>query len=453
MPSRRAIGIVRVSRSSGRTGESFSSPQDQVDRLRALADEQDWAIEIPEPYEIDVSGDALLTDRPQLSRAVLAVQTGQADVIAGAHTERLWWNHETATQVIRLVEDANGEVWSADQGLLTRRSAADEFSGTVRTAADRLSRRQNTEKTATAIQRAISRGVAPYGHVPAGYMKTDGGRYEPDPATAPVVADAFRLRAAGGTVDDVWQHLQTSQVQITYSGAYALLHSRVYLGEIHFGKFEPNLAAHEPLIDQETWHAVQRARSPSGRKPKSERLLARLGVLRCGTCNSRLAGSTATGATSRGGGGGRTYPIYRCGNKACARPVSISAASVEEQVVAQVRAEFADVRGRASVESRALAAEALLEHAQAELDAAIRTLSVVGDEPATIQRLAGLRDARDRARVEAERLGGLSVAKAVDLRHWDRFTVEEQRAAIRGTVKRAVVAPGRGAGRVSVEFF
>jgi DNA invertase Pin-like site-specific DNA recombinase len=143
-----------VSRSGGRTGESFSSPRDQADHIRSLAERQGWQLTIPEPYEIDVSGDALLADRPQLSRAVVAVQTGEAEIIVGAHTERLWWNHETATQVIRLVEDANGEVWSADQGLLTRRSAADEFSGTVRTAADRLSRRQNAEKSAAAIQRA-----------------------------------------------------------------------------------------------------------------------------------------------------------------------------------------------------------------------------------------------------------------------------------------------------------
>src|SRR3954470_12720233 len=132
----RAIGIVRVSRSDGRAGDSFSSPRDQADRIEALAAEKGWRLTIPEPYEIDVSGDALLSDRPQLSRAVVAVQTGEAEIIVGAHTERLWWNHETAAQVIRLVEDAGGEVWSADQGLLTQRSAADEFSGTVRTAAD-----------------------------------------------------------------------------------------------------------------------------------------------------------------------------------------------------------------------------------------------------------------------------------------------------------------------------
>lgn len=89
----RAIGIVRVSRSSGRTGESFSSPQDQADALLALAARNGWEIEIPKPYEIDVSGDALLADRPQLSRAVVAVQTGKAEIIAAAHTERLWWNH------------------------------------------------------------------------------------------------------------------------------------------------------------------------------------------------------------------------------------------------------------------------------------------------------------------------------------------------------------------------
>src|SRR4051794_1610208 len=93
-PRSRAIGIVRVSQLGDRDRETFSSPKDQCDRMRELAAANCWDLTIPEPHEINVSGDALLEDRPQLSRAVVAVQTGAADVICAAHTERLWWNHE-----------------------------------------------------------------------------------------------------------------------------------------------------------------------------------------------------------------------------------------------------------------------------------------------------------------------------------------------------------------------
>lgn len=453
----RGIGIVRVSQ---RDDDSGHSPEVQARALLkeagndgfTLTPEDIWDENVDDDGKVrKVSGAAALADRPRLRAAVEAVERGDAQVIVAERFDRLFRDLDVQREVIRRIEVAGGRLVTA-AGQISHATAEAELQANLNGAISQYQKRTAIERSKAAVQIVIDGGVAPYGHVPTGYQRRADGVYEPS-RDAQAVDGAFRLRAAGATVEDVWRHLQAHGIDITYSGTYQLLHSRVYLGEIHFGSFDPNLAAHKPIVDGKTWQAVQRARSPSGRKPKSERLLARLGVLRCGSCDSRMAGSTATGATSRGGGGGRKYPIYRCGNKACARPVSISAASVEEQVIGQVRAEFADVRGRASVESRALAAEALLEHAQAELDAAIRTLSVVGDEPATIQRLAGLRDARDRARVEAERLGGLSVAKAVDLRHWDRFTVEEQRAAIRATVRRAMVAPGRGAGRVSVEFF
>lgn len=446
MPLRRAIGIVRVSRSSGRQGESFSSPQDQADRIHALAAQHGWTVTIPEPYEIDVSGDALLTDRPQLSRAVVAVQTGEADIIAAAHTERLWWNHETASQVIRLVEDANGEVWSADQGILTRRSAADEFSGTVRTAADRLSRRQNAEKSAAAIQRAINRGVPPWPRVTPGYQKRPDGTYEPA-ETAPAVLEAFRMRATGTTVREVRGHLQRHGIHLTYAGTVKLLKSRVVLGEIHFGDFTPNLAAHEAIVPRRVWDTVQATRVPSGRNTKSTRLLARLGVLICGTCSSKLVANTAVGA-----GGGR-YAIYRCQNTDCERRVTISAPRAEETVVQRVREHLADLTGRASSSASVDSALESLSRAQDELDAAIRTLSVVGDEPATIERLTSLRATRDSAQDEVDRLSGLQVALRVNIAaEWERLTVDELRALIKANVRRAVVRPGRG-DRIRVELF
>lgn len=446
MRARRAIGIVRVSRSSGRTGESFSSPQDQADRITALALEHGWQLTIPEPYEIDVSGDALLSDRPQLSRAVVAVQTGEADVIAGAHTERLWWNHETASQVIRLVEDANGEVWSADQGLLTRRSAADEFSGTVRTAADRLSRRQNTEKTAAAIQRAISRGVPPWPRVTAGYARQQDGTYAPHPRHAAPVRAAFEQRGAGATVATVRQHLAEHGIPLTYPGTVKLLKSRVVLGEIHFGTFTPNLAAHPAIVDRSTWQQVQRARVPSGRNARSERLLARLGVLVCGTCGSRLVVNTAISAR------GRRYPLYRCQNTDCPRKVTVAAGVAEDAVVDAVRAALEGVEGRASAERDAREAEDAAAGAQAALDAAIRAFGGLEDEPVALERLQELRDARDEARTRAEELRGLRSALVVSASDWDALSLQGRRALIRIVVARALVAPGRGAGRVTVEL-
>jgi hypothetical protein len=67
-----------------------------------------------------------------------------------------------------------------------------------------------------------------------------------------------------------------------------MLASRVYLGELHFGELA-NLQAHKPIIERDLWNCVQRMVVPRGRQASSTRLLARLGVLRCGSCGGRLS--------------------------------------------------------------------------------------------------------------------------------------------------------------------
>jgi hypothetical protein len=117
----------------------------------------------------------------------------------------------------------------------------------------------------------------------------------------------------------------------------------------------PNLAAHEAIVPRDLWQTVQRTRVPAGRNAKSPRLLARLGVLRCGSCDSRLVASTAIGAS------GAQYQIYRCQNTDCPRRVTISAPFVEGIIVTAVRAALSNLEGRASAESHAREAEAALE--------------------------------------------------------------------------------------------
>ena len=89
-----------------------------------------------------------------------------------------------------------------------------------------------------------------------------------------------------------------------------MLRSRMYLGEIHFGDLQ------------------------------SARLLARLGVLRCGSCGSRMVINSYTGS-------------YRCGDSSanrCRRRAAVKADRVEEMVLDAVRAysATADMHGRAS---------------------------------------------------------------------------------------------------------
>jgi HAMP domain-containing protein len=134
---------------------------------------------------------------------------------------------------------------------------------------------------------------------------------------------------------------------------------------------EDRLRRHEPIIeDRALFERVQRRTVSRGRQAKSDRLLARLGVLRCGTCKSRMVINSYSGN-------------YRCGDTSanrCRRRAAVKADRVEEMVLDAVRAYSAttDADGRASRKQQIREADEAIERANADLDATIRQLGELG---------------------------------------------------------------------------
>ena len=112
----------------------------------------------------------------------------------------------------------------------------------------------------------------------------------------------------------------------------------MYLGEIHFGELR-NTRAHEAIVkDRGLFERVQRRTVSRGRQAKSERLLARLGVLRCGTCGARMVINSDSGS-------------YRCGDTSanrCRRRAAVKADRVEALVLDAVRAYWATADAHAT---------------------------------------------------------------------------------------------------------
>jgi DNA invertase Pin-like site-specific DNA recombinase len=107
MTTRKAIGLVRVSETKGRDGDSFASPAEQLDRIRAACEHD--GLRLVETYdELDVSGGKPLEQRPGLSRAVAAIESGAADVIAAAYFDRLFRSLST--------QGKSSSGWSARAG-------------------------------------------------------------------------------------------------------------------------------------------------------------------------------------------------------------------------------------------------------------------------------------------------------------------------------------------------
>ena len=219
-----------------------------------------------------------------------------------------------------------------------------------------------------------------------------------------------------------------------------MLRSRMYLGEIHFGELH-NLNAHEAIIkDRRLFERVQRRTVSRGRQAKSERLLARLGVLRCGTCGSRMVINSDSGS-------------YRCGDTSadrCRRRAAVKADRVEAMVLDAVRAYSvtADARGRASGRQRIREADDAIERANAELDDTIRQLGKRGllGRPASQETLEKLTTALDDSHAVRARLGDVRESNIIGPDEIDKLREPAKRLAawrrlITDTVEAVTVAP------------
>ncbi len=310
--------------------------------------------------ELDTSGGASLDQRHGLRQAIETIEAGHAEVVTTGYFDRLTRSLRVQGEVLERVEAAGGQVRTVDVGNVSAATASDWLTGTIHGAMAEYVRRAAKERSAAAQSRAVARGVAPWPRIPPGYERGTDGVLVVNKREATAVRHAFEMRAEGATIKDVREHLRQAGIERTQHGVGALLASRVVLGEIRHGELH-NPTAHPPIVKAELWQAVQRIKVTRGRKPKSDRLLARQGVLRCATCGSRLV----VGSANHG-----RYPLYRCPpNGDCKQRVTISATLVETIVVDAVKDALRDEEGRASMHATHREAEVALERAQAQLEA------------------------------------------------------------------------------------
>jgi len=394
---------------------------------------------------MDVSGGTPLERRPGLRRAVELVEAQKADAIVVAYLDRLVRSVAVQLELVERVERAGGTILTLDLGALTNGNATQRLSATMLGAVNAYQRELVAERTHEAKERAVARGVAPFPKIPFWLRRGHGERLEHHPELAPIAAEAIRLRAEGATVKQVRAFLAQHGIRLSFHGIQSFLTSRLLLGELHFGKFS-NLEAFPHLIDVETFNRLQRMRLPRGRRPKSERLLARLGVLRCETCGARMV----VGTTRQQG---KTYSFYRCSPLGdCPRRVTVGADLVEDAVEQEVRRLLAGMKGRASAATGAKEAARELDRRQAELDFVTRTLvgSGLQTEVAAIERLTELREARDEAALRVEELATFDTFLVLEAdRDWCLLNLDERRTLIRAVLESVSVAPGRGADRLT----
>lgn len=448
-PAQRAIGVVRVSQVNGRDeADAFASPDVQRERIADLCKRENLTL-TDTLEEMDVSGGRPLNRRTGLMAAIRAVEEGRADVIVVAYFDRLVRSLEVQTQVLQRVETAGGRVVAADIGEVSNGTAAKWLSATMLGMVAEYHNRITAEKAGGAQRRAAARGIPPMALPPGLAREVVGTDKNGKPILGAVIktgdADAVRraveMRADGATIAEVREHLADHGIVRSYHGTQSLLASRLLCGRFVFGKNrspDHQLSGDIPqIVDEVTWRKAQQVSTPRGRRPASDRILARLGVLRCATCGSRLVVGTQRQ-------NGRSYPFYRCASvrEDCPRRVTISAQIVEQIVINETRRHLDGAIGARSVAENVRHARAVLQRAQDALDTGIRTLADFADEPAAIQQLRQLRDARDEARQRVESLGDPDDTLLLLLdEDWDDLSVADQRRCIRAVFASVIVRP------------
>jgi site-specific DNA recombinase len=189
-----AVGIVRVSKTAGRDGESFASPQDQRAAIEAACERNGWRL-VQSFEELDVSGETALENRAGLRTAIEMVEDGRAQVVLASYLDRLCRSLTVQRRLVERVEQAGGEVHALDAGRITHGSATKKLSGTLLGAVAEYHRDVVRERSGEAQRRAITRGVPPFSHIPPGYRRGPDGVLVVHEAEARLVAEAFAMRA------------------------------------------------------------------------------------------------------------------------------------------------------------------------------------------------------------------------------------------------------------------
>ena len=284
MSKPRDVVVVRVSEKGDREDEHFHSPEVQIEAaMRWAKDRGERLVASPIP-EIDVSGKLPLSKRPGLLAAIEMIEAGRADQLVVAYFDRLVRSLKVQLEVIERVERAGGEIFALDHGKLTNGTAAQRLSTNMLGSVFQYFAEITGEKVTAAQARAVARGVYPHPRIPVGYVRGENGVLVVEPAAARVVVQAFKRRDLGASLVEIQALLAENGIERALSGVASMLRSRMYLGEIHFGELQ-NPQAHEAIVkDRGLFERVARRTVSRGRQAKSERLLARLGVLRCGMC-------------------------------------------------------------------------------------------------------------------------------------------------------------------------
>ena len=451
----KGIGYIRVSRVGQRAGDSFLSPQLQRESIERVCQRE--GIDLVDVYEeLDKSGgDAA---RPLWNRAIERIEAGEAQALVCWNLSRFARSILDAKRAIDRIEGAGGRLFSEE--------GADGLSRDILLVVAEHERIRHADAFRRAEVSAVDRGIHIASRVPTGYTRDPETRRLVPHEMAPVVAEAFRLRAKGWGWTRLarWFVEQGGSSKTNSSAMTWMVRNRAYLGWAH-QHGAVNRRAHPAIVTQLEF---DRANAIKGRRPEHDGSLSSqllmLGLVFCATCGWRLS----VGSSTRVLDAVKTkVATYTCQNPNCTGRAAAHGRDLDPLVVGAL---FRLLRLVGTTGYRAPGTT------PAEVEAARRALEAAEYDR---KRLVGNRELRrlltdeeynaelvDAAEAVEEARAALDVAesglageKPEDVTAlWEEWTDETRREWLREVVERVEVFPARGkrgirlGERIRVEF-
>lgn len=357
--------------------------------------------------------------RPEWERLLNDVQAGRVDAVVVWNQDR-GWRKMSELESLRPVFEPRGVLLATTNiGVIDFRNADDVFRAQVSTALSEMEIEKMKVRMRRAARQRAEQGIPRWTRA-FGY---DENR-QPEPKTAPLVAQAYRAALAGSSLNDIASLFNDA-------GAHGLTGRPWSASTVSLFLRAPRnagLRAHKgeivgpgtwpALVEESTWRATQSVLNSDGRKPGRKTVKRHLltGVLACGKprCGGHLSGQWAmqpTGGKSGRPKAGQTKEphsgqvahsiVYGC--KSC-RGVSIRAEHIEPRLYLLVAGRLAEDDARDLLNGE-LHDPAEAEALRTEINTLLSRLDEIADERAD-GLLTGAQAQRATARIQ-ENLDGI----------------------------------------------
>jgi hypothetical protein len=321
------------------------------------------------------------------------------------------------------------------------------------------------ENWATAITRAVDRGIHISSRPPTGYERDEDKRLVPVEPAASAVNEVFRRRALGASWAELAAYLEKQGIATprgnthwSKAGVSGLVKNPAYLGQARSGSVVKE-GAHEALVTRAEFDAAQSVKK-SLLKTRDGSLAEQAmlgGLARCAGCGHtlKITGNTDRKTAAR-------YPIYYCTGRYASGPcpsrATVRASLIDAYVEARV---LKALQEEGSLLAQAVDASQALEDASRAVADAEHELDLFITNPKLLTLLGEAKflsgvDARQRSLDEArETLAELrtqstladELAEGDLLKAWPTLLTPEKRRLLHGLLDRVVVTRARGRGK------